>query len=38
VTYQNIETKVSEKAFHLYNVLRGAMAAKGDSPCFSAGA
>jgi hypothetical protein len=29
LTYQNIETKVSEKAFHLYNVLRGAAAPKG---------
>jgi hypothetical protein len=29
LTYQNIETKVSERAFHLYNVLRGATAPKG---------
>jgi hypothetical protein len=29
LTYQNIETKVSERAFNLYNVLRGATAPKG---------
>jgi hypothetical protein len=36
LTYQNIETKVSERAFHLYNLLRGATAHMGSSSAFPA--